>query len=266
MKEKRVVLITGDTSGFGREMVKYFINNGDIVCGMSRHDYSLDNLSHFKGDITSEDDALRIVKEVINKYKRIDILVNNAGSGIYGPIEETKMSDAEKQINVSFYGAYNMAKCVIPYMRENGGGRIINISSIASIIPLPFQGFYSSAKAGMDTLFNALRAETYPFNIQICSIKPGDAQTSFTSNREKQINTSSPYFEALNKSIKGVEKDENSGFKPDKLAKIVLRISKRKRMPYSRKVGFKDSLLSIIYKILPNRIKNWALYKIYASK
>ena len=92
------------------------VENSVEAC-TSRHDYSLDNLSHFKGDITSDDDAQRVVNEVINMYKRIDILVNNAGSGIYGPIEETKMADAKKQINVSFYGAYNMAKCVIPYMR-----------------------------------------------------------------------------------------------------------------------------------------------------
>ena len=264
--DKRVVLITGDSSGFGLEMVKHFINNGDIVCGMSRHDFSYPNLYHLNGDITNEEDIKMIIDNIINKYKRIDILINNAGSGIYGAIEETSYIDAKKQIDVTFYGAYLVSKEVIPYMRESGGGKIINISSIASIIPLPFQGFYSAAKSAMDTLFNALRAEVRPFNIQICSVKPGDAQTSFTSKRDKNINASSIYYDALNKSIKGVEKDENGGFMPSKLAKVVLRISKRKRMPYSRKVGFKDSLLTIIYKILPNRIKNYALHKIYASK
>ena len=95
----------------------------------------------------------KLFSDTAEKYGKIDVLMNNAGFGIFGPFEETPLEKAKKQVDVSFFGTFLMAKAVIPYMRKQGGGKIINTSSIGGVIPLPFQGFYSASKAAMDMLF-----------------------------------------------------------------------------------------------------------------
>lgn len=265
-KRGRVVLITGESSGFGLEMAKLFLSNGDIVCGLSTHDFQMDKVYHQVGDISKEEDCHRVVTNIIEKYGRIDILMNNAGFGIFSPIEETSLERAKRQMDVTFFGSFLMAKEVVPYMRKQGGGKIINTSSIGALIPLPFQAFYSASKAGMDVLFDALRAEVYPYHIQICSIKPGDAKTGFTKKRQSElIKEDSPYKEAFEHCLKSVSKDEQSGTPAKSIAYRAYRISKRRKLPYSQKIGFKDSCLSTLYRILPKRVRNYLLYKIYAS-
>lgn len=265
MKQRRVVLITGETRGFGFEMAKLFINNNDIVCGFSRNEFNYLNIYHQVGDISKEEDCKRCVLNIIDKYKRIDVLINNAGFGIFGPVEETTIQQAKKQIDVTFLGSFLMAKEVLPFMRKQKNGRIINISSIGGVVPLPYQAFYSASKCAMDILFDALRAEVYPYHIQITSVKPGDSCTSFTQNRESKISGDSVYKESFERNLKNVSNDEQKGFKPIKVAKKVLNISKKRKAPYSVKVGNKDKFLSVLFKILPKRIRNYLLYKIYAK-
>lgn len=267
LMKKRVVLITGNSSGFGLEMSKLFIKNGDLVCGFSNNKFEMENVYHQVGDVSNEEDCKRCVENIITKYGRIDILMNNAGFGIFGPFEETNLSSAKRQIDVSFFGTFLMAKAVLPYMRKQKSGKIINTSSIGGVIPLPFQGFYSASKAGMDMLFDALRAEVLPFKIQICSLKPGDAKTSFTKNRKKDsLNENSPYQEAFDACLTRISKDEQNGINPHIIALKAFRLSLKRRLPYSIMVGAKDRFLSFIYHILPKRIRNYLLYKIYASK
>ena len=266
MEKNKVVLITGESSGFGLEMAKLFIANKDIVCGFSNQEFQMEGVYHQIGDVSKEEDCQKAIKNIIDKYGRIDVLMNNAGFGIFGPFEETSLEKAKKQVDVSFFGTFLMAKAVLPYMRKQGGGKIINTSSIGGVIPLPFQGFYSASKAAMDMLFNSLRPEVYPYNIQICSIKPGDAKTSFTKNRIKDtLSDDSPYKEAFNHCLDSVAKDEQGGIDPKKIAQIAFKISLKKRLPYSRSIGAKDRFLAFIYHILPKRIKNYLLYKVYAS-
>lgn len=265
-KTGRVVLITGESSGFGLEMAKLFLANGDVVCGFSNQQFEMDGIYHQVGDVSNEEDCKRVVENAIQKYGRIDVLMNNAGFGIFGPFEETPLAKAKKQVDVSFFGAFLMAQSVLPHMRKQGGGKIINTSSIGGVIPLPFQGFYSASKCAMDMLFDSLRAEVYPYHIQICSIKPGDAKTSFTKNREKdRLGENSPYQKAFDHCLESVAKDEQGGIDPKKIAKRAFLISKKSKLPYSRAIGAKDRFLAWIYHILPRRTRNWLLYKVYAS-
>lgn len=265
-KTGRVVLITGESSGFGLEMAKLFLSNGDIVCGLSNQPFEKEGIYHQFGDISNEEDDIKAVQNVLAKYGHIDILINNAGFGIFGPVEETPSEDARKQVQVSFFGAFLMAKAVLPSMRKQGYGKIINTSSIGGVIPLPFQSFYSASKAAMDMLFDALRPEVYPYHIQICSIKPGDAKTNFTASRKAdRVKADSPYKKAFDHCLASVAHDEQNGIMPIKIAKRVLQISKKKRMPYSRSIGAKDRFLSAIYHLLPKRMRNYLLYRVYAK-
>lgn len=263
---QRVVLITGETSGFGLEMAKLFRKEGDLVCGFSRHSFTSEGIDHQIGDITNEEDCFRCVRNVIDRYGRIDVLINNAGFGVFGPIEETTISKARHQIDVTLMGPYLMARAALPFLRENGGGRIINISSIGGEIPLPFQAFYSASKAGMDRLFDALRAEVYPYHIQITSIRPGDAKTGFTARREAEgISKESPYRKACLRCLKAISQDEQQGFAPTRVAQTVLKVSQKKRAPYAKRIGAKDRFLASLYHLLPQRVRNYLLFRIYAA-
>ena len=264
-KTGRVVLITGESSGFGLEMAKLFLKNKDIVCGFSNQQFEMEGIYHQYGDISCPEDCKKAVDNIIEKYGRIDVLMNNAGFGIFGPFEETPIEKAKKQVDVSFFGAFLMTQAVLPYMRKQKEGKIINTSSIGGIIPLPFQGFYSASKAAMDMLFDSLRPEVYPYHIQICSIKPGDAKTNFTKNREKdRLDEKSPYRDAFDHCLKSVSKDEQGGIEPIRIAEKAFRISLKKNMPYTRSIGAKDRFLSGIYHLLPRRARNYLLYKVYA--
>ncbi len=263
-KTNRIVIISGDSSGFGLEMVKQFINNRDIVCGISRKEFKLDKLDHYIGDISNYEDCKTIIDSIYNKYHRIDILINNAGFGIFGSIEETDILKAKQIMDVNFLGTFYLTKCVLEIFRNQKQGQIINTSSLASLIPLPYQGFYCASKAALDSLFDSLRIELLPYNIKITSIRPGDAKTSFTKNRLKDISPSSPYYESVTKCLNTISKDEQNGFSPLKVGKTALKLSFKKHPPYVKKVGAKDSFLSVIFKILPKCIAYKLIYKIYA--
>lgn len=266
MKKSKVILISGDSSGFGLECSKKLIEEGYIVCGLSRHQFKLNGLNHYICDLTKEDEVRQTIEQIISKYNKIDVLINNAGWGIFGSIEETSLEQAKRIFDINFFGTFLLTKYVLPYMRSNNYGRIITISSIGGVIPLPFQSFYSASKSSLEMLFRALQSEIYTYNIKITLVQPGDARTNFTSNRYSNISETSPYKDALNKSIKTISKDERSGFSPTKVSNTINKLIKRKRPPFVVRVGTKDSLLLTIYKIIPKKFATYLLYKIYASK
>ncbi len=263
-KTNRVVIITGDSSGFGLEMAKLFIANGDKVYGVSRREFSMEGLTHFACDISEPENCEKIIREIAEVENNIDILINNAGFGISGAVEDTSIENAKKIFDVNFFGAFYLTKYALPYLRLKGG-KIINTSSIASEVPLPFQAFYSSTKSALDTLFNAMREEIYDYNVSVTSIMPGDAKTDFTKNRVKN-KSNSAYKEACEKSVKTMEKDESKGITPLMVAKTVFKVANMKKPPFKKLVGKKDSFLLFVYKVLPKRIRSWLLRKIYASK
>lgn len=263
----RVVLITGDSSGFGLERAKLFLANGDHVCGFSNQGKSLPLVYHQFGDVSRFDDCQKAVRNVIEKFGHIDILINDAGFGIFGPVEETEPSRARELVEVNFRGYFYRAKAVLPYRRLSGGGKIINVSSIAAVVPLPFQAFYSAGKAARESLFDSLRPEVRPYHISITHIRPGDAKTGFTENRIKeQMDNESPYYNAFLKCLNQVEKDETNGVAAIKIAMAAFKASNKKNPPYVVSVGRKDRFLSGLYHILPKRSRNYLLYKVYAEK
>lgn len=263
-KTNRVVVITGDSSGFGLEMAKLFIANGDKVYGISRREFSLDGLTHYACDISEPENCAKVVCDIASREENIDILINNAGFGISGSVEDTSIESAKKIFDVNFFGAFYLTKYALPFLRIKGG-KIINTSSIASVVPLPFQAFYSATKSALDTLFSALREEVHDYNVTVTSIMPGDAKTDFTKNRVKN-QSNQAYKEVCEKSVKTMEKDEAHGITPQTVACVAFKIANKKRPPYTKLVGKKDSFLCFLFKILPKRFRSFLVRKIYASK
>lgn len=136
-----IALITGGSSGIGFETANALREKGVTVYEMSRRESHQDGVIHLSGDVTNKKDIEAAVNTVISKEGRIDILINNAGFGISGAAEFTPIEAAQKQFNVNFFGLCSMCSSVIPHMRKNGGGRIVNISSVAAVAPISFQAF-----------------------------------------------------------------------------------------------------------------------------
>ena len=146
----KVVLITGGSSGIGKHAALALQKAGCTVYEMSRKDsIGLEGIRHIRGDVTDEAQAAAAVREVVEREGRLDILINNAGFGISGAVEFTPPSEARRQFDVNFFGMVNMNKAALPIMRQQGGGRIVCMSSVAAPIAIPFQAYYSASKAAL---------------------------------------------------------------------------------------------------------------------
>jgi NAD(P)-dependent dehydrogenase (short-subunit alcohol dehydrogenase family) len=178
--EQKIVLITGISSGFGKSTAEFLAQKGYIIYGTSRKTIEVDNrINVLKADVTDIGSVKAAVETILNKEGRIDILINNAGMGISGPIEFASTEDFNLQMDTNFIGVVNMIQSVLPAMRKQKEGTIVNISSIGGLMGLPFQGFYSASKYAIEGMSEALRMELKPFHIKVVVVRPGDFHTGF---------------------------------------------------------------------------------------
>ena len=153
----------------------------------------------------------QLYEEILQREDHIDVLINNAGFGISGAVEFTTTEDAQHQLDVNFFGMVRMNRQVLPVMRRQCYGRIVNLSSVAGAIPIPFQTYYSASKAAINSYTMALANEVKPFGIQVCCVQPGDIRTGFTAAREKNPEGDDIYGGRIARSVAGMERDEQNG-------------------------------------------------------
>jgi len=209
----KVILITGASSGFGRAIAKALAAKNYRVFGTARTPAaSSDGFATLTMDVTQDDSVSACIADVIRAAGRIDAVINNAGMGIAGAIEDTTAAEAQIQFESNFFGTHRVCRAVLPYLRAQRAGTIINISSLAGLIPLPFQGFYSATKFAIEAYSEALRMEVRPFGISVSMIEPGDFATSFTANRRMTNATTcaSPYYEAAMRAVATMARDEQA--------------------------------------------------------
>lgn len=262
---EKIVLITGGSSGIGECAAKALHDKGCRVYELSRRDKNHDGIVHISADVTDEEQVKKAVEEILAKEGRIDVLINNAGFGISGAIEFTDNQDAKKQLEVNLFGMVNMIKCIIPAMRKQGGGKIVNMSSVAACVPIPFQAWYSISKAMVNSLTMTLANELRPFNIDVCAIMPGDIKTGFTQAREKTYAGDDIYSGRINRSVATMEKDEQSGMNPMVAGKFIAKVALKKRVKPQYTIGIQYKLVIVLIKLLPARIANWIIGMLYAK-
>lgn len=258
-----IALITGGSSGIGFETANALREKGVTVYEMSRRESHQDGVIHLSGDVTNKEDIEAAVNTVISKEGRIDILINNAGFGISGAAEFTPIEAAQKQFNVNFFGLCSMCSSVIPHMRKNGGGRIVNISSVAAVAPISFQAFYSASKACINSYSIALGNEVKDFGISVTAIMPGDIKTCFTDVRESEYIGDDIYGGKIHRSVEKMESDEKNGMSPQSAGRYIARIALKKKVKplYAIRIDYK--FLSVLARILPVRTLSWLLRKLY---
>lgn len=261
----RVVLLTGGTSGIGLCTARALARKDCRVYTLSRRGGEGEqNIVHLQADITREEQISAAVETILQRERSIDIVINNAGFGISGAVEFTDTAEARKQFDVNFFGMVRVNRILLPILRQQGHGRIVNISSVAGPIPIPFQTYYSAAKAAIDSYTLSLQNEVRPFGISVCAVRPGDIRTGFTAAREKSALGDDVYGGRISRSVATMEKDEQGGMDPAAAGSFICRAA---LMPRSRPlltIGLQYQLFCLIVKLLPRRFTNWLVGLIYA--
>ena len=261
----KIAVVTGASSGIGRCTAKALRDMGCKVYDLSRRDIPLENVKHIKTDITKESEVLSAVKEIIDTDGRIDILVNCAGFGISGAVEFTTTEEAKSQFEVNFFGAVTVTRAVLPYMREQKNGRIVNISSVAAVAHIPFQTYYSASKAAMESYTCCLDNEVKPFGIRVTAVAPGDICTEFTGARQKSFDGDDVYCGRISKSVAGMEKDEAKGMSPEVAGRYIAKVALRKKVKPVCAIGTTYKILSVLCKTFPCSFRNWVVGLMYAG-
>lgn len=263
--EQKICVITGGSSGIGLCTALEMKAKGYEVFDISRRREGAAGINHISADVTDEKRINEAVSYIIDKAGRIDVLINNAGFGISGAVEFTETADARKQFDVNFFGMVNMNRTVIPFMRRAGGGRIVNISSVAAPIAIPFQAYYSAAKAAINSYTMALINEVRPYGISVCAVQPGDICTGFTGAREKSYAGDEIYSGRISGSVAVMEHDEQNGMKPETAAHLIATVASAKKVRPVYTIGFKYRLFCALVKILPAGLVSYIVGRIYSG-
>lgn len=262
-----IVFITGASSGIGQAIGEYLHQKGYKVYGSSRNpkQKELNGIHFVKLDVTNQETILSAIEYIIAEEGKIDFLINNAGKGITGAIEETPDKEIEEAFKVNYFGPLKVIKAVLPHMRKEKSGMIINITSVAGYMGLPFRGIYSATKSALELTTEAFRMELKPFNIKMCNVAPGDFATNISKGRyHTPIYEDSPYKKIYTNILKEMDEGVENGLPPIRIAKKIYRIMQRKNPTIHYKVGVVLQKISIALKhVLPDKIYEKMLMNYY---
>lgn len=258
----KVAVVTGGTSGIGLAAVKALEARGCIVYALSRRGHGE---RHLACDVSEESSARAAVETVLGREGRVDILVNCAGFGISGAGELTPLEAAKQQLDVNLFGTANMVNAVIPAMRRQGGGRIVNTGSVAGFVPIPFQTWYSASKAAVQSYTMAMANELSPFNITLTAVLPGDTKTSFTAARNKIDDPEDLYTGRIARSVARMEHDEQHGVPAETVGALIARVALKKRVKPLYIPGFAYNLVNVLMRLLPSGLANRLIGRLYAK-
>lgn len=253
-----VAVITGASSGIGKDLSILLASNDYKVYGLSRRKIDINGVTSIECDVTNLEQIKKACSKIIASEKQIDFLINNAGMGIAGPIIDSNYNDIKNIFDTNVMGTIMVTKEFLPFIKD--GGKIINIGSVAGDLTIPYQGFYSMSKSAIDKFSECLRIELHNKKIKVTTILPGDTKTGFTANRKATIKDNA----VATKSIKKMEKDEQNGVSPRKVSKVIFKVMKAKNPPIRVAVGLSYKLFIFLQRILPRRLVIFILRKLYS--
>jgi NAD(P)-dependent dehydrogenase (short-subunit alcohol dehydrogenase family) len=248
MNGRQVVLITGASSGMGKETAKRLLKEGYTVYTAARRVERMDDLKELgaipiKMDITKEEDVVAAVEQIEQRHGGVDILINNAGYGSYGAIEDVPVDEARRQFEVNIFGLARLTQLVLPGMRRNRYGKIVNISSMGGKIYTPFGGWYHATKHALEGFSDCLRWETAPFGIDVIIIEPGGIAAPWgviAGENLKRTSGNGAYAAAANQAADGMTEMYTSDrlSPPSLIAETILKAVTARRPKTRYAVGF----------------------------
>ncbi len=254
----KVVLITGGSSGIGKSIGEFLFHKGFTVYGTSRNPDKVINsiFPLIELDVRNSSSIEKAVTKIIAITGKIDVVINNAGVGITGPLEEIPTEEIKNNFETNFFGPIEVMKAVLPQMRKQNSGLIINITSIAGYMGLPYRSIYSASKGALEIITESLRMEVAPFGIQITNVAPGDFATNIASGRyHAPIIKGSAYEIPYSQTLKTMDEHVDSGSNPNQMAEAIYHIIQTPNPKIHYKVGAFIQKFSIVLKrILPDKV------------
>ncbi len=261
----KTAVVTGASGGIGFEVARLLCERGYTVYGFSRRQQCPDGATPICCDVTDDASVRAASEQVIAERGGIDLLVCCAGMGIASAAEMAKPDDIHTQLDVNLLGTDRVVRAVLPSMRECRRGRIVIVSSVAGVVPIPFQTWYSVTKAGLNSYALALQNEVRPYGVRIAAVMPGDIRTGFTDARVRDFDGNDAYDSRVSRSVAKMELDERSGMSPARAAAKIVSVAKRRCPKPLYAIGLSYSLVCVLIKLLPARLSNYIIYQLYAK-
>ncbi len=268
--DKKTILVTGASSGFGQQIALALATAGHRVFGSSRKPQPdqgnpANPVRMLVLDVTDDASVSTCIRQLIHEADGIDVLINNAGSGLTGAIEDCSSAEVDWQMQTNFYGPVRMIREVLPAMRKQGAGRIITIGSMAGHAGMPYQAIYSASKHALEAINESLRLELGGSGIDATIVCPGDFQTGFTDARVFAEKADSALHGAQMKTTVSIyEKDERNGANPGDVARLILKLVNARTLKVRYFVGKPDQRLGMLLKrMIPARVFETLIRLIY---
>ena len=262
----KTILLTGGSAGIGLATAQLLMKKGYRVYSGSRRGGGEAQISEAGGEIipltldVNDEASVKIaIQKIVSQNGELYALINNAGNGLAGAIEDTSSEEAKEQLETNFFGSLKVIQACLPVFRSQGHGKIIVTTSVAGVIPIPFQAFYSAGKAALHIMTEALDIEVKHFGIQCCTVLPGDTKTDFTHSRKftsASENENSVYNKRMKVGVKKMEHDEQHGMKPEAIAREIVKQVERKKMKSRVIPGFQYKAICVLSDLFPN---SWRL-------
>lgn len=262
----KVILITGASSGIGKVTAEYLTAKGFKVYGTSRKPQPVhEGFTYLQLDVLDTASIQKAMDFIISEEGRLDVLINNAGMGITGPIEETPTEEMRRVFETNFFGTIDVMKAVLPIMRKQNNGLIINVTSIAGYMGLPFRGIYSATKSALEVVTETMSMEVKEFGIQLANVAPGDFATNIAAGRyHSPVMAGSPYADIYEYNLELMNAHVNSGKDPVVMAEKIYGIISDPAPKLHYKVGeFMQKFSIVLKRILPDRLYEKLIMKYY---
>ncbi|KAF2340814.1 SDR family oxidoreductase [Flavobacterium tistrianum] len=254
----KVVLITGGSSGIGKSIGEFLHHKGFVVYGTSRNPEKVLNsvFPLVALDVRNSDSIKNAVNRIIETSGRLDIVINNAGVGITGPLEEIPTEEIRNNFETNFFGPIEVMKAALPQMRKQNSGLIINVTSIAGYMGLPYRSVYSASKGALELITEALRMEVKAFGVEITNVAPGDFATNIAAGRyHAPVIKDSAYEKVYGDVLATMNDHVDAGSNPNEMAEAVYKIIQTKKPNVHYKVGaFMQKFSIVLKRALPDKM------------
>ncbi|PBQ31001.1 short-chain dehydrogenase/reductase [Sphingobacteriaceae bacterium] len=259
--QKKIILVTGASSGMGEDFVKSLLKDGHIVYGAARRLERMDAIKRAGAkvldlDVTNDESMINCVATIIKNEKKIDILVNSAGFGLNAAVEDVSIADAKYQFEVNVFGVARLIQLVLPHMRAQRSGKIINISSVAGKVSSPMAGWYHASKHALEALSDSLRLETKQFGIDVVIIEPGSVKSEWGAiamDKTFKISGDGPYKAMAKAYIANVKAFDPKGSDPSVITNLLQKAIAAKKPKTRYAGGFMAVPLLIMRKLLSDK-------------
>ncbi|KAA6344611.1 Fatty acyl-CoA reductase [termite gut metagenome] len=259
---KKVVLITGASSGIGKTTAQLLLQKGYTVYGAARRIEKMNDLKQaganiLQMDVSDDNSMVKGIEKIIENEGNVDVLINNAGFGSYGAIEEVPIADARYQLEVNVFGAARLTQLVIPHMKKRQSGKIVNISSIGGKFAAPFGGWYHASKFALEALSDSLRMEVNPFGIDVIVIEPGGVKSEWgdiAMEHALKVTKEEAYKKIVQKTMESTEKLKEKITEPEVIANLIYKAITAKNPKTRYSGGFMAGITLFMRKILSDKL------------